>query len=319
MRTLSLSHCDLCGASGEVLHAQVGDHTGGVPGVFSILRCTNPACGTLWLEPRPIPEDLHLAYQQYYTHTTYQASPGRSWKRAALNLWTGLFGVHAERDAMENMLLANERPGKVLDVGCGNGVRLHRLRKIGWEPQGQEVDSTSAAVAERDLGIPVYVGTLDSAPFPEASFDAVISNHVLEHVYEPEMLLRDAWRFVKPGGILVFIMPNASAYLHRVYGDDWKGLDPPRHLRLFTPLSLIALAHRAGMEKPVVTTSAARAEIFVRGSMEFARTRGVTDRTLAGYWFLHSTIYYATAALIHYRLDPLRGEELILRARNPLQ
>lgn len=318
MRTTPVPDCDLCGAKGCELHANTSDAWGTVPGKFTIRQCTNPACGILWLDPLPIPEDIHLAYQTYYTHTTTQSAVRRTWKTPLLNLWRRALGVGAEHDALEIMFLGGEKPGRVLDVGCGNGKRLRRLQDIGWQPQGQEVDPESAAVAERDLGIPVYVGPLSEAPFPDEEFDAVISNHVFEHVHEPLELLENAWRLVKPGGILVFTMPNAKAYLHDVYGENWMGLDPPRHLRIYSPLAMVTLAHKAGIESPVVATTSARGETFVRGSIRVASARGMADKSLRDFWMLHSTLYYSTLALLRMRVMPLDGEELILRARKPL-
>jgi 2-polyprenyl-3-methyl-5-hydroxy-6-metoxy-1,4-benzoquinol methylase len=273
----------------------------------------------IWLDPRPIPEDIHLAYQEYYTHAIYRAGAKRSWKLRLVDLWVLLVGLREERRFRKTAMLGNESPGKVLDLGCGNGGQLHMLRELGWQPQGQELDPKSAAVVERELGIPVFLGPIEGAPFSAESFDAVISSHVFEHVHDPEAFLRSAWRLVKPGGMLFIAMPNARAWSYNeVFGSNWVGLDPPRHLRIFSPLALVTLAHKIGIETPVVTSAIADVESFVQGSIQVARHRGLVGDTLRNKWLLHGALYYSTMVVLHHRLSPLSGEELILRARKPL-
>jgi 2-polyprenyl-3-methyl-5-hydroxy-6-metoxy-1,4-benzoquinol methylase len=75
---------------------------------------------------------------------------------------------------------------------------------------------------------------MEDAPFLLHSFDAVTSRHVLEHVPAPEDFVRALAQFLKPGGRLVIVTPNAASLGHRFFGRDFYALDPPRHLVLFT-------------------------------------------------------------------------------------
>src|SRR5690349_10815690 len=62
--------CSVCGSRGESIYRDLNDVLFGAPGSWSISRCTNEQCGLLWLDPQPDPEDIGLAYANYYTHST---------------------------------------------------------------------------------------------------------------------------------------------------------------------------------------------------------------------------------------------------------
>ena len=85
-------------------------------------------------------------------------------------------------------------------------------------------------------------------------FDAVVLDNVLEHVPDPVATLRRAWSLVRAAGRLIVLTPNAASYGHARFGARWRGLEPPRHLVLFTPISFAAAALRAGVPSRVRTT-----------------------------------------------------------------
>jgi 2-polyprenyl-3-methyl-5-hydroxy-6-metoxy-1,4-benzoquinol methylase len=127
------------------------------------------------------------------------------------------------------------RPGgRLLDVGCGSGGYLLRMRDYGWEVAGIEPDGEAARVGTREHGLTIHPGTMEDAPFARHSFDAVTSRHVLEHVAAPLEFVEALAGFLKPTGRLVIVTPNAAGLGHRFFGGDFYALDPPRHLVLFT-------------------------------------------------------------------------------------
>ncbi len=85
---------------------------------------------------------------------------------------------------------------KVLDLGCGDGLLLERLRREkGTDGRGVERDSR-AVIACMRRGIPVIQGDLDEglADFPDKSFDVVVISHTLQQVNQPRALLLEAGR-----------------------------------------------------------------------------------------------------------------------------
>ncbi|MDH7568161.1 MAG: methionine biosynthesis protein MetW [Armatimonadota bacterium] len=91
-------------------------------------------------------------------------------------------------------------PGaQVLDLGCGDGLLLERLRREkGVKGRGVERNPRAVLACMR-RGIPVFQGDLDEglADFPDKSFDVVVISHTLQQVNTPHQLLREAARVGK--------------------------------------------------------------------------------------------------------------------------
>lgn len=287
IRSQPAPRCLLCGSDGKVLYRDLPDRSYGAPGLWSIRQCPTSSCGLLWLDPQPIPEDVGLAYQGYYTHN--QPEPGPSLVRDTVwGLWmsylAGRYGytkgvgpgwrkvlgplalVHpGGRDELDAaaMYLPAPRSGnaRVIDVGCGSGILLARMQSLGWQVEGVEIDPGGVEAA-RKRGVPVRQGTLEEQKYPDNSFDAVHSAHVIEHVHDPVGLLTECRRILKPGGTLLFITPNTKSYGHRKYGSAWLNLDPPRHLVLFSRENLRTAAERAGLKVQAIETSVRSAWVY---------------------------------------------------------
>jgi SAM-dependent methyltransferase len=241
-------------------------------------RCDDPGCGLLWLDPAPAEEDLPRAYAGYHTHT---ASRLRSAWDAALRRWlreghyAARFGYRVRqgwakrllalvllpnpwiREELDRLIFSLEpRPGgQVLDVGCGSGRSLAELRDLGWQVEGVDFDPEAVAAAAQ-RGLSVRVGSLEQHRYPPASLDAVLMSHVLEHVADPIGLLAEGRRILRPGGRLLLITPNGASLGHDRFGRDWRGLEPPRHLQVFTRGALAHAAARAGLRTAALRTTA---------------------------------------------------------------
>ncbi|MFN3705027.1 MAG: class I SAM-dependent methyltransferase, partial [Thermoflexales bacterium] len=106
--------------------------------------------------------------------------------------------------------------------------------------------SSPAAEAARRLGLRVITGTLEETDFSARCFDAVTLWDVIEHLHDPAGALRRIARILKPDGILVIRTPNFDSWEARLFGRYWAGLEPPRHLFVFTPRTLGAMLAQAG-------------------------------------------------------------------------
>lgn len=222
--------CLLCGRPSEDEVTQAGDLNFKVTEErFRFVRCAE--CGLVWINPRPPVAEIGRYYPaDYHPHRQIQGTEDDLLKRNSKR-----FGP------VEHL-----PPGRYLDVGCGSGYDMVRLRDRGWQVSGFEV-SRQAAEAGRAAGLDIRHGAdLAQAGFPEASFDLSTMFCVLPHLHDPLTALREVRRLLKPGGILFMTMPNLQSVNFNLFGPRWYHLDPPRHLYFFSRGNLEELALRAG-------------------------------------------------------------------------
>ena len=148
-----------------------------------------------------------------------------------------------------------QRYGRVLEVGCGEG-RFTTLLASGTEVWGVEPDCVSAAWAARRMHR-VLVGTYDrvSDELPDAYFDLVICNDVIEHMLEPEAFLGSIRRKLAVGGHVVASIPNVRHWetlFELLWQKDWRyrhsGTLDRTHLRFYTKKSILRLFQESGLE-----------------------------------------------------------------------
>ncbi len=158
---------------------------------FWTVRCI--ACGLVYVDPVPEPDPVKAHYDDegYYAEWVSTQAAARS------RLWDRRLG------RVRRVLVA----GRLLDVGCADGAFLEKAKTAGFEAVGTEISAAAARLA-RARGLEVREGTLESAAFPDASFDGVSMWHVLEHVPDPVGTLKEIRRILKPGGRLFLAVPN---------------------------------------------------------------------------------------------------------------
>jgi len=256
--------CPVCGANGKVKYPALIDHWFESPGRWRMLGCPDAGCGALWLAPPPSSAELAAAYSNYYTHSPTSDEPGSPWPFASR--LKRVMGVERRRRRIYLMYLDAATPGRLLDVGCGNGDRLLQFENLGWEVEGQEVDPEAQLIAS-SRGLKVHLGDLPSLGLDAGRYDAIILNHVVEHLRDAPAVLRECRRLLAPGGRLVVVTPNAASFGHRLFRSAWRGLEPPRHLVIHTRRSLETLCRMCGFSDVEAFCDSANATFFYVSSL----------------------------------------------------
>lgn len=335
--TETVETCPLCGSpEKQALYSELKDRMYGFAGEWAYVECRD--CTLVFLDPRPTEESIGDAYAVYPTHTPGRP-PNSILRRTRSYITSGylantlgytegvgnlqrlagwLMYLHpGQREYMNGsvMYLPAYRRGHVLDVGAGAGELLAKLRDLGWTVEGVDTDPKAAESILARSGIEVRVGTLDQQGYPSEHFDILTMSHVIEHVHDPVGLLAECRRILKPGGVLVIATPNADSLGHRYFGKDWRAVEPPRHLTLFTSQTLTDAARRAGFSQSDSRSTVRGADGNLLESRRLQKT-GNTPIGTASFSpkekALGHLYQYGLSAVLHFKPDV--GEELLMFA-----
>ncbi|MBD2391784.1 class I SAM-dependent methyltransferase [Aphanizomenon flos-aquae NRERC-008] len=321
IRTYSCPKCYLCGDEGKLLYQSLKDRLFGAPGEWNLKKCTNPECGLVWLDPMPLEEDIGKAYQNYYTHNieyTKQSVLGiflRKFYHVVKIIPSHFLGIRQEEIRLNNMYLDDISPGKLLEVGFGNGKFLNQMRLAGWEVEGVDFDSKAVEGVRTRYGFNVHVGSLERIAYPANTFDAITMSHVIEHVSKPVVLLQECYRILKPGGYLVLVTPNINSWGHTIFRYNWRGLEPPRHLHLFAQNTIRKCATEAGFNNINTWTTATNSIGVLNGSLSIQKfgNHEVSREPKLLIFFIALILHYYEVFLTRNQFDD--GENLVLLCR----
>lgn len=168
---------------------------------------------------------------------------------------TGDVNLHAAAQRREYAAVvdavAADRPGSVLDWGCGYGLISHDLKRRGLDVVSTDYDPDEPGRRPSwhfpDVEID-YLADPVALPFADGAFDAALSLGVLEHVADPDDSLDELHRVLRPGGRLyVYKLPNRFSWLEwlaRRLQLEYHGTRPDD--TLYTVRSAVALIERHG-------------------------------------------------------------------------
>ncbi len=160
--------------------------------------------------------------------------------------WQRLEGYQmSEKIARVGYALLSHYPGRrCLDVGCGDGTNLEKLKQIGLDAWGCDISSVAVGKTRRK-GFHAQVVDLnnDKLPYKSGQFDIVWLTDVIEHVFWPESVIRELSRITVPGGLLFISTPNVSWWGNRfqlLFGHTLTDIHP-EHIHWYNHTGLIHL------------------------------------------------------------------------------
>lgn len=237
--------CPVCGSDSERLVVEVQDTMFGRPGKYRLVECEH--CSMRFINPRPTMAALARHYPNDYLCYTNFSDEHWLLRWAFRQLQDGQ--TRRRMRHIEAVTGELARGTHVLDVGCGRGELLGRLRDK-RQCLGTGVDFNPQVVeAVRDqLGIPALQGTLQEVDLPPASFDLITMTEYLEHEGHPRLVLEQARKLAKPGGFIAVEVPDMSGPPGRWFKQNWWQIDAPRHLVFFSPRTLSTILESCGFE-----------------------------------------------------------------------
>lgn len=233
--------CNLCGSSNTdlVFEIQVRpdqlDRYGS--NLFNMVRCKK--CGLSYINPRPTSESLKTFYS-FENPVDMQFVD--DWSIDNSNQLRKLFQRYLRS-------LKHFYPtGLILDVGCGAGNFLVVAREAGYSIIGQEIAPFFIDYCRATQKIEVLAGELEQMPIPAGSLGCVTLFDVIEHHPYPLKLLQHINILLKPGGILMLSTHDIGNVFSRLYGKNWRYINPIAHLTMFTRKTMELMLNNAGFE-----------------------------------------------------------------------
>ena len=197
--------------------------------------------------------------------------------------------------------IENERPEDVLEIGTATGYLTAEMAKLGCRVTGLEQDPEMAGIAS-EYCEKMLVGDVESVDLDGlGQYDAVVLGDILEHLHNPQEVLRKLTKRLRPGGKILMSLPNVAniwVRLNLLFGRfnySRVGILDESHLRFFTLETSKKLAHDSGLEVVRINTTPIPLPILLPAtqkghSLSFLHVLnwGLTKlrKTLFGYQFI---------------------------------
>jgi hypothetical protein len=251
--------CPLCG--GRSRHAfSVSDLNRGASDLrFPYALCRE--CGSYFLADPP--DDLSPYYPQAYYSLTSSAELDRL----------------ADAEPNVGLLLEHVEPGRLVEIGPGEGVFARAALNAGFDVSTIEMDARACEHLRSVVGVNATNSALPEEILPTLPPSrAIVMWHVIEHLRRPWAVIERAASNLEPGGVLAIASPNPRSLQFRMLGRRWAHVDAPRHLFLIPPQTLAARCEQLGLRLLNTTTADAAGRHWNRFGWEYALRRTPRSR-----------------------------------------
>jgi SAM-dependent methyltransferase len=257
----NLAACPVCHHTNISPMGTVSDHTLTAQEAYHLNLCHH--CTLQFLNPRPSENEMGQYYPIAY-HKLIPASGNLSTIKKII--LASCFGYPLENNTslfytsilkLLQPFLKNKigrqipdfiEDGFLLEIGCGRGEYLAKMRDLGWNVRGVDVSQEAIDFARSHYQLDVCVAGADNLPYDDAFFDVVFLKHVIEHLHEPIAAMQEICRVLKPNGRILITTPNTNSLGNKLFGRQWVHYDPPRHLMVYNLKSLSHLFNLTGVE-----------------------------------------------------------------------
>jgi len=218
-----------CPACHKLQTKELGEKNG-----FLMLVCRN--CRSIYSSHLPIGEESEN-YDEYYTESNLKV-PEFILKRL---------------DEIIEVFQPHFTHGRLLDIGFGAATLMQIAKGKGWQTFGAEISKPAIEHAQK-LGFKVFHGELQEARYPDNYFDVIAASEIIEHCPQPEVLLNEVIRILRPGGLFWATTPSAKGLSYQLTGLNWTIISPPDHLQLFSKKGICTMLKTSGFSRFKIQT-----------------------------------------------------------------
>lgn len=206
---------------------------------YTYFRC--PECGLVSTYPIPSQTDIIAHYQAKFRQGNYALS--RRYQTTYALLCRNMAQRLAKFLTTQKQSLNHQT---LLDIGTFTGEFLKAAHQYGADVYGTELQPEAVAIANQKFPGKIIQADVQSRRFPHRQFDIITIQAVIEHVPNPDQLIRRCQKLLKPGGYLMLETPNSHSLLARSLGRFWPPYAPIEHIHLFSVESLSRLLTQNG-------------------------------------------------------------------------
>lgn len=270
---------------------------------FEVISC--PQCGLVFLDPIPSKKELDEKYTNSYANVL---------KRSLIfsTLWElqEFMFISPDKYVLKQADIPTK---KILDVGCGKGNFLLKLKKK-WDVYGIEVTELALEEAKQKVGEDrIFAEELSECGFGDEDFGVVTLWHTLEHLENANTIVKVIHRILKKGGLLFIDVPNLLSLSSRIFGSQCSFFTP-EHILYFSKKTLVRFLEKNGFQVDEVCYPFGMPFTFARSLYSYC-----SNKFLARHSFLKSIVLLISlpisyiATLIACKFG--KGEILRVRAR----
>lgn len=241
--------CRICNTGNNTEVYSLKEMMFGLQDIFGYFKCSNCGC----LQIKQIPENIEKYYPtNYLVYPEPEVNKVKKYlrKKREMSFLSGngllgkllisLFGFN-DTDLIWFSEAHLKKNDHILEVGCGNGKLLFKLKNAGFknllgiDPLIKEdiIYNENFKILKKELH-----------QIEDLFFDWVMFHHAFEHLENPSSVFEKLNRLLKPNGNALIRIPIIDSYAWDIYGTDWVQLDAPRHYFLHSVKSIEYLSDK---------------------------------------------------------------------------
>lgn len=252
-------------------------------GKWSLHNCTN--CNLMSLYPAPTKDEIGKYYQTYYTHVTEKSFIKQKIDSLSKKVLRSHYFSYTTSIILPDFIkslftyeiykLKKTDGVEIFDVGFGNGNFISKMTNLNVYPSGCDFDEKCVQLVRNNYNVETFHGALCDV-ITQKKYDILTYGHVVEHLYSLKDELKEVRLKLKPGGKVVGLTPNIESLGHKLFKSNWRGLEPPRHLHLYSQTAIKKIAEECGFSVTVLKTTSRFARHILAASLMIKLNRRAT-------------------------------------------